>query len=162
MRLTVYFPEDSPTTHEFVGSKLTVGRLGENDVRLDEGSVSSHHAEIVVRDGQAVLVDKGSTNGTYLNGEKVEGEAPLQEGDEVYFGSVRSVFMAAASNAPAAEQVSEADPAVATSSGRPENFRYLSPLPRPAPPRDTLGMVAWGCAGLGLLAVVYALFVILG
>ena len=93
MRLTVYFPEDSPTTHEFVGNKLTVGRLGDNDVHLDDGSVSSHHAEIVERDGAAVLVDKDSTNGTYLNGEQVTGEHPLTEGDEIYFGGVRSVFM---------------------------------------------------------------------
>ena len=64
MRLTVYFPEDSPTTHEFVGHKLTIGRLGDNDVHLDDGSVSSHHAEVVARDGAAVLVDKDSTNGT--------------------------------------------------------------------------------------------------
>ena len=67
MRLTVYFPEDSPTTHEFVGSKLTVGRLGDNDVRLDDGSVSGHHAELVVREGITVLVDKESTTGTFLN-----------------------------------------------------------------------------------------------
>ncbi|MFM7374131.1 MAG: FHA domain-containing protein, partial [Chthoniobacterales bacterium] len=77
MRLTVYFPEDSPTTHEFVGSKLTVGRLGDNDVHLDDGSVSGHHAELAVRDGGAVLVDKDSTNGTFLNGEQVTGEVPL-------------------------------------------------------------------------------------
>ena len=87
MRLTVYFPEDSPTTHDFVGQKLTVGRLGDNDVQLDEGSVSSHHAEVVLRDGGGVLVDKGSTNGTFLNGEQVTGEAALGEGDEIYFGN---------------------------------------------------------------------------
>lgn len=161
MRLTVYFPEESPTTHEFVGSKLTVGRLGENDVRLDEGSVSSHHAEIVIRDGRAALIDKDSTNGTFLNGVKVAGEVPLQEGDEIYFGSVRSVFMPAPPAAPAEVAAAESEAPADVAMGRPENFRYLSPFPRPAPPKDTLGLVAWVCAGLGLLAAAYALFVIL-
>lgn len=162
MRLTVYFPEDSPTTHEFVGLKLTVGRLGDNDVRLDEGSVSSHHAELVVRDGGAVLIDKDSTNGTFLNGEQVTGEVALSEGDEIYFGSVRSVFMepVAAPAPPAAEP--EFAAAGAEGTGRPDNFNYMSPLPRPAPPKDVPGMVAWGCAAIGVLAMVYAAYTILG
>ncbi|MFM7376162.1 MAG: FHA domain-containing protein [Chthoniobacterales bacterium] len=162
MRLTVYFPEDSPTPHEFVGSKLTVGRLGDNDVHLDDGSVSGHHAELAVRDGGAVLVDKDSTNGTFLNGEQVTGEVPLNEGDEIYFGSVRSVFMApvAAPAPPAAapEMVS----AGAEGTGRPANFQYMSPLPRPTPPKDTLGLVAWCCAGLGVLGLICAAYAIFG
>jgi len=159
MRLTVYFPEDSPTTHEFVGSKLTIGRLGHNDVRLDEGSVSSNHAEIVVRDGVAVLVDKGSTNGTFLNGEQVVGERPLNEGDEIYFGGVRAVFMApvSTSGAPAVPH----ELVASEGTGRPSDFRYMSPLPRPVPSKDNIGTLAWACAGLGILAVGYALFAIL-
>lgn len=162
MRLTVYFPEDTPTTHEFVGSKLTVGRLGDNDVRLDDGSVSSHHAELAVRDGQVVLIDKASTNGTFHNGEQVAGEVPLNEGDEIYFGSVRSVFMepVAAPALPAAEAVQAAVGSEGT--GRPANFHYMSPLPQPAPAKDVLGMVAWGCAGLGVLAMLYAAYAIFG
>lgn len=162
MRLTVYFPEDAPTTHEFVGSKLTVGRLGDNDVHLDDSSVSSHHAELVVRDGQAVLIDKESTNGTFLNGEQATGELPLNEGDEIYFGSVRSVFMEPV--APPAPPV--ADPGLsvagAEGTGRPANFHYMSPLPRQAPPKDVFGMVAWGCTGLALLAMIYAAYAIFG
>lgn len=156
MRLTVYFPEDSPTTHELVEQKLTVGRLGDNDIQLDDGSISGHHAEVVVREGAGILVDKGSTNGTYLNGEQVTGEAPLNEGDEIYFGSVRAVFMepVAAPAPQAAEPVLAAVGAEGT--GRPANFHYMSPLPRPTPPKDVFGMVAWGCAGIGVLAMIYA------
>lgn len=165
MRLTVYFPEDSPTTHEFVGSLLTVGRLGDNDVALDEASVSSRHAEIEVHDDRAVLRDLGSTNGTFLNGDKVSGEVPLNEGAEIFFGNVRSVFMAPAvpaSEAPPPEVDRPATPYLsAAGTGRPENFRYLSPVPRAEVPRDTLGMAAWGVAGLAVLFAGYALFVIL-
>ena len=171
MRLTVYFPEDSPTIHEFVGHKLTVGRLVDNDVTLDDGSVSGRHAEVDLGGDVAVLRDLGSTNGTFLNGEQVTGEAALREGDEIYFGAVRSVFM---EPAPAAVAESEeeafvaaapamAAPAFAVSdsgTGRPANFRYLSSIPRAVVPRDTLALVAWSCAGLGVLAAAYALFAI--
>jgi predicted component of type VI protein secretion system len=164
MRLTVYFPEDSPTTHEFVGSKLTVGRLGDNDVQLDEASVSSHHAEIELGEGLAVLRDLDSTNGTFLNGDQVIGEVALNEGDEIYFGGIRANFLAAASSVPSATNaVAAAAPELvvaAAGTGRPDNFQYMSPLPKPVQGRDTLGMAAWACAGLGVLAAVYALFAI--
>jgi len=163
MRLTVYFPEDSPTTHEFVGQKLTIGRLGGNDVPLDEASVSSRHAEIELQDGAAVVRDLDSTNGTFLNGEHFTGEQPLNEGDEIYFGSVRAVYMEPLAAGPVAEELPEAAaplaaPAADGSAGRPENFRYMSPLPRPEKPRDNLALAAWVSAGLGLLAAAYALF----
>jgi predicted component of type VI protein secretion system len=164
MRLTVYFPEDSPTTHEFVGHTLTVGRLGDNEVQLEEGSVSSRHAEIVVQDGSAVLRDLGSTNGTFLNREQVTGEQPLNEGDEIYFGSVRCVFMEpavtvseVAAFAAAGEQMPAAD---ASGYGVPENFVPLSPFPKPAKPRDMLGLAAWSSFGVGVAAALYALFAI--
>ena len=163
MRLTVYFPEDSPTTHEFVGDKLTVGRLAGNDVALDEGSVSSRHAELVVQDGGVILRDLDSTNGTFLNGEQVTGEHPLNEGDEIYFGSVRSVFMEpAAAPAEMMAPVEESVPEVVIDSsggGRPENFRPLAPFGAAAKPRDTLALAAWASCGLGVLAALYALVV---
>ncbi len=170
MRLTVYFPEDSPTIHEFVGQKLTVGRLVDNDVTLDDGSVSGRHAEVDLSGDVAVLRDLGSTNGTFLNGEQVTGEAALREGDEIYFGGVRSVFMEAVpaasvefEEAPVSVAHATAAPVFEVSdsgTGRPANFRYLSPIPRAAVPRDTAGLVAWSCAGLGVLAAAYALFAI--
>jgi predicted component of type VI protein secretion system len=163
MRLTVYFPEDSPTTHEFVSSKLTIGRLGDNDVQLDEASVSSRHAEIEINEAGAVLRDLDSTNGTFLNGDQVIGEVALSEGDEIYFGGVRSVFMLPAAEV-AAELPAPAAPVelavAAGGTGRPANFTYLSPLPRPVKGRDTVGLAAWACAGIGVLAALYALFAI--
>lgn len=165
MHLTVYLPADSPTTHEFVGSKLSIGRLGDNDVQLDEASVSSRHAEIVAQDGAVLLRDLDSTNGTFLNGEQVTGEHPLNEGDEIYFGGVRTVFMepagavagvlASAPAAPAFELTADA-----AGTGVPDNFRPLSPFPPAEKKRDTLALAAWGSFGLGVAAALYALFLI--
>jgi len=168
MRLTVYFPEDSPMTHDLVGQKLTVGRLGDNDLQLDDASVSSHHAEIEAGEG-VVLRDLGSTNGTYLNGEAVSGELPLKEGDEIYFGSVRAVFMEPSAGAGGGE-VTEAPATAAVDAdadaaggGRPENFHYMSVLPRPTEPKDALGLVAKVSAGLGVAAAAAAVaFLLLG
>ena len=164
MRLTVYFPEDSPTTHELIENKLTVGRLGDNDVQLDEGSVSSHHAEIVASSGNAVLRDLDSTNGTFRNGEQVTGEVVIGEGDEIYFGNVRSVFMEPVLSAPDELQIKPKPPEVeaSTGSGRPENFRYLSPFPREKESKDSLAMVAWGIAAVAVLAASFALMTIVG
>ena len=160
MRLTVYFPEDSPTTHEFVEHKLTVGRLGENDICLDEGSVSGHHARIVETPDGVILEDLGSTNGTFLNGEQVTGSLPVGEGDEIYFGNVRSVFMeTAVQETPAPTPVSVT--ASAEPGGPPPNFRSLSPMPVVSEGRDVFGLLAWTVTALAVLAALYAVFVVL-
>jgi hypothetical protein len=163
MRLTVYFPEDNPMTHELVGAKLTVGRLGDNDLQLDDASVSSRHAEIEAGDSP-VLRDLGSTNGTYLNGEQITGEHALAEGDEIYFGSIRTVFMEPAGTtapAPVAEPAAVAIEADASGGGRPANFHRMSALPPVPASRDTMGLVAWVGAGLGGAAALYALIVMI-
>lgn len=165
MRLTLYFPEDNPTNHECGGERLTIGRLAENDVVIDDASVSSHHAELAVVEGAAVLRDLGSTNGTFLNRVQISGEQALAEGDEIYFGGVRSVFMepavtevVVALSTPDAPVFGGAElVADAGSNGRPENFRPLSPLPPEAKKCDTLALAAWGSLGLGVAAALYAL-----
>lgn len=72
---------------------FTVGRDAGLSLSLTaENSVSRKHAE-VVRSGNRVSVrDLGSTNGTFLNGSKVSGEAELHSGDSVQFGTVRFRF----------------------------------------------------------------------
>ncbi|MEX1116332.1 MAG: FHA domain-containing protein [Akkermansiaceae bacterium] len=164
MRLTVHFPEDSPTTHEAVGDKLTIGRLVGNDVALDEASVSSRHAEIVLQDGVVILRDLDSTNGTFLNGEQMTGEHPLNQGDEIYFGGVRSVFMEPAGVMVESAPLPAAEPSMmidAAGGGRPENFRRLSPFPPAVEPRDRLALAAWVLLGVGVAAALYGLVVII-
>lgn len=166
MRLTVYFPEDSPTTHEFVENKLTVGRLGDNDVQLDEGSVTVRHAEIVVDESGATLYDLGSTNGTFLNGEQVTDPVPVKDGDEIYFGNVRAVFAESAPQPSGDSVIEEAVSAgvseVSLPPGRPSNFSYMSPFPKEAPPKDTLGIAAWAFLGIAIVGATVALFTAIG
>ena len=50
---------------------VSVGRFQDNDVRIDNRFVSGHHAKIVTVQGQSYVVDMGSRNGTFVNGQRV-------------------------------------------------------------------------------------------
>lgn len=66
---------------------IRVGREDDNDIVIDEGSVSLHHAEIIRRGKWTVVVDRGSTNGTFVSGRRVQ-ENALKHGFEIKFGQV--------------------------------------------------------------------------
>jgi DNA-binding winged helix-turn-helix (wHTH) protein len=63
-----------------------IGRATEALIRVASTRVSRRHARITVRGVDATLEDLGSRNGTYLRGRKLEGPAPLQDGDEICIG----------------------------------------------------------------------------
>ena|SRR6266704_2105716 len=67
--------------------KTTVGRVDDNAFQIPETSVSSHHAEILLRGNDVVIKDLNSTNGTFINGEKVA-EAVLKPGQILRLGMI--------------------------------------------------------------------------
>jgi hypothetical protein len=67
--------------------RTTVGRVEDNTFQIADGSVSSHHAEILLRGTDIVVKDLNSTNGSYLNGEKFT-EIVLKPGQILRFGQV--------------------------------------------------------------------------
>jgi len=69
-----------------------IGRADYNDLVMPDASVSTSHAKLQRREGVWVLVDLESTNGTFVDGEPVKGEAPLAPGAMVRFGDVQLVF----------------------------------------------------------------------
>ena len=71
---------------------VNIGRADYNDVVLAEESVSTQHAKLQRREGVWVLVDLGSTNGTFVDGERVEGETPVSPGATLRFGDASVVF----------------------------------------------------------------------
>ena len=62
-QLVGYFPVNKPV--------ITIGRKADNDIRIDNLAVSSHHARIRLDSGACILEDLQSTNGTYHNGERI-------------------------------------------------------------------------------------------
>jgi pSer/pThr/pTyr-binding forkhead associated (FHA) protein len=71
---------------------VSVGRNPHNDVKLDDDTVSGSHATLTRRTSGWVIVDQGSTNGTYVHGERVTGERQLSGDTELRFGGVRTIF----------------------------------------------------------------------
>ncbi|HET7040053.1 MAG TPA: FHA domain-containing protein, partial [Gemmatimonadales bacterium] len=71
---------------------VNVGRADYNDLVIPDDSVSTVHAKFQRREGIWILVDLESTNGSFVDGERVAGEAPLAPGALVRFGEVRAFF----------------------------------------------------------------------
>ncbi|TMD58592.1 MAG: DUF2662 domain-containing protein [Chloroflexi bacterium] len=72
---------------------ISIGRAPDNDIVLDDRRVSRRHAEVRLRLGKHTLYDLGSTNGTFVNGKKVN-EIALSEGDRITFGAATLIYHA--------------------------------------------------------------------
>ena len=69
-----------------------IGRDPQCDVLINDASVSRHHARITLGAGVATLVDRGSKNGTKVNGRLIKKPVELQDGDELTFGQVSARY----------------------------------------------------------------------
>jgi len=77
-----------------LGESFVLGSSADCQVQIDESGVAAHHAEIVIIDGNSLLLkDLGSQSGTFVNGEAVV-EAMLSSGDEIHIGSCRWLLQA--------------------------------------------------------------------
>ena len=79
-------------TFALAGERVGVGRSPENEVVLDDVTVSRRHAVLVRRDDGFYIDDEESLNGTYVNRRRVE-SAKLEDGDEVQIGKYRLTFL---------------------------------------------------------------------
>lgn len=77
----------------YVEGRARIGRSEDSDIFLVDPSVSRTHAVVEVDGIEPVVRDLGSTNGTFVNGERVEAR-PLRDGDELMFGNTRMQFEA--------------------------------------------------------------------
>jgi hypothetical protein len=83
-------PGHDPGMEYDVEDGATLGR-GEVEIHLEDPFASTRHARLVRQGGVVVLEDLGSTNGTYLNEELLDGPRPLHPGDRIRIGD--STFM---------------------------------------------------------------------
>lgn len=70
---------------------IVAGRSPENEIYLDDVTVSRRHAIFLPNAGSFILTDADSMNGTYVNGDRVD-EAYLKSGDEVHIGKFHFAF----------------------------------------------------------------------
>ncbi|MDJ0312037.1 DUF3662 and FHA domain-containing protein [Arthrobacter sp. H35-D1] len=73
-------------------SSIILGRSSEADILIDDTGVSRKHLEIRARDGATTAVDLGSTNGSYVDGHRVQGTAALHDGSSITMGHTQITF----------------------------------------------------------------------
>lgn len=101
------------------GDQLTIGRDSTNGVAINDPEVSRRHARLTFQGGKYVLEDLGSTNGSFVNGQRLSGPHVLKAGDVVAFGE-QIVLMYDAVNI---------DPGATIAS--PRNAVRMAPMPSP-------------------------------
>ncbi|MGH7607084.1 MAG: FHA domain-containing protein, partial [Gemmatimonadales bacterium] len=135
---------------------VNIGRADYNDLVLPDESVSTAHAKLQRREGVWVLVDLDSTNGTFVDSERIKGESPLAPGAIVRFGDVALAF-------------EPTDDAAGTAKGGgTRTLEAMKPRARPKPkPRPPVAQQkkSKGCGGsaaaflLGVAGLVYWAFI---
>ena len=76
---------------ELVDDVYTIGRTEDNDICIPDGTLSSKHAEIIKTGDMFRVIDKGSTNGTRINGERIT-ESNLRSSDILQVGGIEILF----------------------------------------------------------------------
>jgi putative peptide zinc metalloprotease protein len=86
-----YFPLElvlADGTRIPVYGSLSIGRAADNDIRIDDPTVSRHHARVSYNTNGPLVQDAGSSHGTFLDGEKLEEPTRLEDGSVVKLGDV--------------------------------------------------------------------------
>lgn len=86
-RLKIVEPDDQRGREYPLDGEVTLGRAAGCQITLDDTYASQIHARVFNRDGQWLVEDLGSTNGTWLNRHKVSGPMVLQRGDRLQIGN---------------------------------------------------------------------------
>jgi hypothetical protein len=87
-----FFTDPTGREHLLAGETTTIGRAVDSDIVITSRRVSREHSRVERQGRHVMLVDLGSTNGTFLNGERVLAPARLRDGDSVSVGDVVLVF----------------------------------------------------------------------
>jgi len=137
---------------DLLEERVTVGRALDNTIRLEDGTVSHHHAMFLHEGDTYKLRDLNSTNGTRVNAMRIA-EAKLANGDQVRVGSVEMRFEAdlKKTSQPLPPSQAGIDAAeLGTGDGPPPTFGSASPFGHKKR-TDAKGWV-WAVLGLGLVA----------
>ena len=155
------FLEKSRTTHELTDERITIGRAPDNMVQIEDPSVSSRHAQLLLVGERYQLKDIGSTNGTRVNNELVT-DIFLRVGDRIRFGKVDARFESDATGEtqplPETDGI-EARPA--ERSEKPADFTNASPFPNLQKEKDMIATALLAAAGLAMIAFVVSMLALL-
>jgi pSer/pThr/pTyr-binding forkhead associated (FHA) protein len=90
--LSPFLTDPSGKEHFLANTVSTIGRAVENDVVIVSKRISREHARIRREGRKMILEDTGSTNGTFLNDERVQAPMTLRDGDRITMGEVVFIF----------------------------------------------------------------------
>lgn len=79
-------------TFALEGDVLTIGRESSNQIAINDAEISRKHSQLVLQGGKYVLTDLGSTNGTFVNGQRLTGQHVLQPGEVISLGEQISLL----------------------------------------------------------------------
>ena len=163
-KLQISFPDGTTTSHELIEDVVTIGRIAENTIEIDDASVSSHHAQLNLRGNDYIFKDLGSTNGSRVNGQDVvpDEEHRLKDGDRIRVGQIEAVYESEVSSEHRALPT-EVEPAAvaAASSVRPANFENASPFATKKKKADPAGKGIIGFAIFSFLVFAAAVVTVL-
>lgn len=100
-RLLVSLHERGSRDFDLTQDRFTIGRRPDNDLMIDDPAVSGHHARLVKIQAVYFLEDTGSTNGTAVNGTRID-RHQLRDADVITIGKHRLIFRDATAGTPAA------------------------------------------------------------
>jgi predicted component of type VI protein secretion system len=91
--LSIQLPGLPPVSHVLKDETITIGRMKGNTIVIEDSSISLMHAKITRKNGDFLLKDLNSTNGTSVNGQPI-GEVSLRDQDRVRFAEITCQFVA--------------------------------------------------------------------
>jgi pSer/pThr/pTyr-binding forkhead associated (FHA) protein len=86
LSLAIIDGNDAGSVHRIDKPRIVIGRTGA-DVNVDDGEASRNHAAIEIRDNVFILEDLGSTNGTFVNGDRISAPVELTNQGEFQIGA---------------------------------------------------------------------------
>ena len=143
----------SGTTHELVDEAITIGRGPDNTIVVNDPSISTHHAQLLLEGDTYRLKDLDSTNGTRVNGKPVT-ETVLRFDDRIRFGAAEARYesseVGGSKPLPKPEEIKAQ---FAADSAAPSHFAAASPFRRREQQNDKMhtGILI----GLGIVLLVF-------
>ena len=84
--VTIQEKGGAATVREFDQPEVTIGRIQGNDIVLPKSNISKRHARLINNNDSFVVIDSKSTNGTYINGKRIDAPYDLRVGDKIFVG----------------------------------------------------------------------------
>jgi hypothetical protein len=121
-------------SYSLEGDQIDIGRDSTNEIVINDAEISRRHARLTFQGGKYVLEDLGSTNGTFVNGQRLAGPRVLKSGEVVSFGEQIVMNFEALTAADAGATVVSPRASAIPVASRPA-------MPPPPPPAQYVGSV---------------------